>query len=104
MSRSRLRNKYLKEKSTDSKSAYEKQRNYCVNLLRRTKKKYFANINISSINDKNKFYKTVKPPFSDKISHKETINLAINDTILSDNYSLIHSIITLMILLKIYLT
>ena len=55
MSRSRLRNKYLKEKSTDSKSAYEKQRNYCVNLLRRTKKKYFASIKISSINDNNKF-------------------------------------------------
>ena len=55
MSRSRLRNKYLKEKSTDSKSAYDKQRNYWVNILRRTKKKYFANINSSSINDKNKF-------------------------------------------------
>ena len=29
--------------------------------------------------------KTVKPLFSDKISHKETINLAVNDTILSDD-------------------
>ena len=85
MTRSRLRNKYLKEKSADSKLAYEKQRNYCVNLLRRTKKKYFANINISSITDNLKFWKTVKPLFSDKISHKETINLAVNDTILSED-------------------
>ena len=85
MTRSRLRNKYLKEKSTDSKIAYDKQRNYCVNLLRRTKKKYFANINISSITDNKKFWKTVKPLFSDKISHKETINLAVNDTVLSDD-------------------
>ena len=47
MTQSTLRNKYLKEKRADSKITYDKQRNYCVNLLRRTKKKYFANINIS---------------------------------------------------------
>ena len=60
MTRSRLRNKYLKEKSADLKIAYDKQRNYCVNLLRRNKKKYFANINISSVTDNKKFWKTVK--------------------------------------------
>ena len=60
-------------------TTYDKQRNYC-----RTKKKYFADINISSITD-NKFWKTVKPLFSDKISHKETIDLAVNDTILSED-------------------
>ena len=85
MTRSRLRNKYLKEKSADSKITYEKQRNYCVNLLRRTKKKYFAYINIISVTDNNKFWKIVKPLFSDKISHKETITLVVNDTILSDD-------------------
>ena len=47
MTRPILHNKYLKEKSADSKIAYDKQRNYCVNLLRRTKKNYFADINIS---------------------------------------------------------
>ena len=85
MTQSRLCNKYLKEKNADSKIAHDKQRNYCVNLLRRTKKKYFANINISSITDNKKFWKAVKPLFSDKISHKETINLAVNDTTLSDD-------------------
>ena len=35
--------------------------------------------------DNKKFWKTVKPLFSDKISHKETINLAVNDTILSED-------------------
>ena len=85
MTRSRLRNKYLKEKSADSKIAYDKQRNYCVNLLRRTKKNYFANINISSITDNMRFWKTVKPLFSDKISHKEIINWTKNDQVLSDH-------------------
>ena len=79
-----MRNKYLKEESADSKVVYDKQRNYYVNILRRTKKNYFANINIISITDNKKFWKTVKPLFSDKNSHKETINLAENDTILSD--------------------
>ena len=77
--------KYLKEKSSDSTIAHDKQRNYCENLLRRMKKKYFANINISSITDNKKFWKTVEPFYSDTISHKETINLAANDTILSDH-------------------
>ena len=86
MTRSRLHNKYLEEKSSNSKIAYDKQRNYCVNLLRRTKKKYFANINISPITDNRKFWKTVEPLFSNEISDKETINLAVNDTILSDDH------------------
>ena len=85
MTRSRLCYKYLKEKKADSKIAYDKQRNYCVNLLRRTKKNYFANINISSITDNKNFWKTIKPLFSYKISHKERINFAENDTVLGDN-------------------
>ena len=40
MTRSRMCNKYLKEKSADSKIAYPNQRNYCVNLLCRTKKEF----------------------------------------------------------------
>ena len=84
ITRSRLRNKYIKEKSADSKIAYDKQRNYCVNKsLTQDQKEYFANINISSITDIKKFWKTVKPLFPDKIFHKETINLAVNETISS---------------------
>ena len=53
--------------------------------LRRTKKNYFANIKISSITDDKKFWKTVKPLFSDKSSHRQKINLVENDTTLNDN-------------------
>ena len=52
---SRWRNKYLKEKTAESKIAYDKQRNYCVNLIRRTKKNYFAYISICFIIDNKKF-------------------------------------------------
>ena len=60
MTQSRLRNKYLKEKSADSKIAHDKQRNCSVNLRCRSKNNYFPNINISPLTDI-KFWKTAKP-------------------------------------------
>ena len=51
---SRFRNKFLEEKTFDARVAYNKQRNYYVNLLRRTKKTYLANINIDLVTDNQK--------------------------------------------------
>ena len=105
MTRSRVRNKYLNEKSADSKIAYDKQRNYCINILRRSKKNYFADINISSITDnlEKTFWKTVKPLFSDKIFHQETINLVENGTIFSNDQVVADTFNNLTILLNSYL-
>ena len=44
---------------------YKKQRNYCVSLLRKTKKDFYENLNPSLIIDKT-FWKEGKPFFSDK--------------------------------------
>ena len=55
--------------------------NYCVNLLHRTKNNHFDNINIISIADNKRFWKIVKSFLSDKISHKETINLLENGAV-----------------------
>ena len=63
---SKMRNRFLKEKSEVSRKADTTQRNYFVNLLRKTKRVYFAKMKINSITD-NKNY--VKPLFSDKINH-----------------------------------
>lgn len=41
-----------------------------VKHLRRTKETNFANIIINSVTDNKKFWKTVKPLSSDKISNK----------------------------------
>ena len=46
MLRSRLRNKFLKTKTEESKQLYNKQRNLCVTLLRKAKRNYFGNIDI----------------------------------------------------------
>ena len=85
MKRSKLRNRFLKEKTEASRKACNIQRNYCVNLLKKIKREYFANIKISNIADNKKFWQTVKPLFSDKINHRETINLIDNEIIFSND-------------------
>ena len=85
MKRSKLRNRFLKEKTEASRKAYNIQRKYCVNLLKKTKREYFANIKINNIADNKKFWQTVTPYFSDKINHKETINLIHNEVTLSND-------------------
>ena len=44
MTRSRLRNKFLKNITEENKTRYTKQRNQCVSLLRSAKKKYYGNL------------------------------------------------------------
>ena len=43
MTRSRVRNKFLKNPKKENRWIYDKQRNYCVNLLRKRKKEYYKN-------------------------------------------------------------
>ena len=73
MKHSRLRNKLLSDKTKMSRKEYRKQRNFCVNLLKRAKKEHFANLYVNSISD-NKFWQIVKSLFSNKIKAK-TIKL-----------------------------
>ena len=40
MDRNRLRNKYSRNKPEETKKAYNKQRNYVVSLLRKSKREY----------------------------------------------------------------
>ena len=75
MKRSRLRNIYLKNRSDNNKREYNKQRNYCVSLLRKTKTNYYANLNEKDLTDNKQFWRTVKPLLSDKIKSSEKITL-----------------------------
>ena len=85
MLRSKLRNKFLKDRSDVSRKAYNKQRNYCVALFRKEKKKYYENLNIKHITDNKKFWKTVKPFFSDKKSPHTTVMLKENESVICDD-------------------
>ena len=46
MTRSRLRNKFLKTKSQEWKQAYNKQTNLYVTLVQKIKKNYLYNLNV----------------------------------------------------------
>ena len=75
MTRSRLRNIFLKLKTNASREAYKIQRNYCVKLLRKTKCCYYENLNVKIIQGNKKFWKRVKPLFSEKGSINNWITL-----------------------------
>ena len=84
MLRSKLRNKFLKSRSSKEREAYKKQRNLCVSLLRQNKKDYFETLDIKSVTEHRMFWKTVSPLFSNKskASNKitsENEKLIIND-------------------------
>ena len=82
--RSRMKNLYLKNKTDLNWSNYKTQRNFCTNFLRKTKKEYFSKLDIIKISDSKKFWKTIKPFFSDKGLNCNKMMLSENDQIISD--------------------
>ena len=78
VTRSRLRNKYLKNRNEENRAIYVKQRNYCVPLLRKSKRKYYENLDERNLMDNKLFWKTIKPSFSDKIVTRDRIHLTEN--------------------------
>ena len=51
---SRLRNKFLSDRTEMYRKEYKKQQNFRVNLLKIAKKEHFANLDINSISDNKK--------------------------------------------------
>ena len=72
--KSRLRNRFLKNKSLENRMLYKQQRNYCVSLLKKTKSRY-ANLKERKILDNKQFWKVAKSLFSDKSISGDQINL-----------------------------
>ena len=85
MTRSRLKNIYLKHPMECNRKRYTRQRNYCVNLRRRVKRDYYNNLNINNIIDNKKFWKTIKPCFAENIHSNETITLVDKGEIITNN-------------------
>ena len=54
------------EKTAFSRKAYNKQRNYCVQLIRETKAKCFSNLDVKNITENKTIWKTVRLNFSSK--------------------------------------
>ena len=83
MFRSRLKNNFNKKRSDENWDNYKKQRKFCVKLLHQTKEKYFSDIIVKSISDNKKFWKTIKPFFSNK-------GLNTNNMMLVENNQTVH--------------
>ena len=77
MRRSALKNKFYKTGSPDIGKAYKTQRNYTKRLLKREKKKYFHNLDTKNYTDNKKFWKTVKPLFSNSTGGSQKITLSL---------------------------
>ena len=78
MTRSRLRNEYLKHKTEENRFLYTQQRNKCVSLLRKTKTNYCGNFDEKDIYQINFFWKTVKLLLYDKSINSDKIHLNQN--------------------------
>ena len=83
MLRSRLRNKYNEDRAAENWNKFRKQQNSCLKLFRKENRNYYNNLDISLITDNKKFWKTVKPFFSDKSQSNNKIVLIEGDTIIS---------------------
>ena len=85
MKRSKLRNSFNKKRSSENWQNYKRQRNICSNILKSTKKTFFETLNTNEITDNRKFWKTVKPFFTDKCKTTNNIILTEKNETLNDN-------------------
>ena len=84
MLRSKLKNIFNIDKTHFNWQKYKRQRNFCLNVLRKTKKQYFTKLNVKNIAENKLFWKNVKPYFSDKGSNSTKITLVEKDMIITD--------------------
>ena len=75
MVRSKLRNIFNKNRNYENWCKYKRQRNLCLNLLRKTKKSFYKNLDEKQVSDNKVFWKKEKPSFSDKGVNSSKITL-----------------------------
>ncbi|XP_057309202.1 uncharacterized protein LOC130647380 [Hydractinia symbiolongicarpus] len=84
MTRSRFKNIYNKHPSIKNWENFKRQRNKCVTVCRDAKRIYYTSLNMNNIFDNKKFWKTVKPIFSNKCV-KDTVQVIVeNDQIICE--------------------
>ena len=91
MKRSELESKYVKNKTSENLKSYKKQRNFCSKLCKKERKKYYERLDLNNVTDNKKFWKTVTPFLSDKVTTFPQITLVENDEIISDESKVANS-------------
>ena len=84
MTRTRLRNRFLKEPTQMNRLAYKKQRNYRVSLMRQNKKQYYGSLNVNHITDNTNFWRVVKPNLPNKTLGTKRVILRDGSKLTSD--------------------
>ena len=64
--RTRPRNKFSRNRALENKLAYNKQRIFCLSLLRKAKRIYYNNLDQIAVADSELFCKAIKPFQLDK--------------------------------------
>ena len=88
MKRSRLRYKFLKNRTEKNQKNFERQRHFCKKLLRITKKSYYSNLDINKVTDNKSFWKTIIPLFTKRSLESEEINFIENGKNISNDTEL----------------
>ena len=88
MKRSRQRNKFNLDPPTENWNNLKHERNICNKILKENNKEYFNNISIKNICDNKKFWRTIKPFFTDKNKSGNNIILTENDRIINDDQNI----------------
>ena len=78
VTRTKLRNNFLQNKSEENRKLYAKQRNFCISLLRKVKKRNYESLYEKSVIDNKLLWKAVSPFLSNKIVGKNKIHLTEN--------------------------
>ena len=66
----------------------QKKRDFCVYLLKKAKNDYCENTGISNLTDYNKFWKTLKPFFGNKINSENSVTLVERTKIIQEEEEL----------------
>ena len=85
MKRAKLKNHKNKIRTEENEDAFKKQRNMCVSLLRKEKKEYFNNLDVSIMKDNKRYWDVMKPKFTGKSKLKSKLTLIENDEIITDD-------------------
>ena len=86
MNRTRLRNKFLRSRSTEDRSAYNQQRNFYLSLVSKAKRNYYyKNLDQRRLLTINLSGELLKPLLSDKNSPFSKITLIENEFLLNDD-------------------
>ena len=82
--RSKLKNRFNKWRIHEIWCNYKTQRNYCGNLIRKTKQQYFKHLDLNDVVDNKNFWRTIKLYLNEKGSGSDKIVLSGNKSVLTN--------------------